>query len=278
MRTVQAAVEEFGGELTANDQRIVGEILADPTGTAFMSAESLAGRVGVHAASVVRLAKKLGFSGYPQLRASLQHSLRQAFQPADRVVRSLGATDGSILTTVVGEELERLSLLAEHVTDDDLATAAEMVAKARRVVLFGHGHSTALTTLLQRRLRRSGFVAERVTADARDLAETMVGIGADDLLIGFALRTVPPTLVALLEHTTGHAIPSVLISDAIGPTIRPRPSVLLSAPRGMQDRFLTLTVPMVICDALVLAVAGHDGGRSLSALEELGQLLDAFED
>ena len=53
---------------------------------------------------------------------------------------------------------------------------------------------------------------------------------------------------------------------------------LLFAPRaGSQDAFQTLTVPMAICNGLVLSMAKEDPKASLQHLETLGQLIDTFD-
>lgn len=278
MQNFQRLVEAHSGDLSRGDHALITAILADPASVAFMSAESLGTEAGVHAATVVRLAKKLGFDGYPAMREAIQDSVKQAFIPADRMVRSLGESpDGSVLATVVGEEVRRLQQLPAFVSDNDLEEAAARLAAARRVVIHAHGHSSALGDLLVRRLRRSGLVVEQPGPSGRDIAESLVSLRAEDAVLGFALRSVPKALGPLLEHAGEVGATSIVIADTTGPTLRPRPDVLLAAPRGEQDRFLTLAIPMAICDALVLTLARTDGGRSLAALEYLGDLLEKFD-
>lgn len=278
MQDFQRIVEAHSGELSRGDHALITAILDDPASVAFMSAESLGSEAGVHAATVVRLAKKLGFDGYPAMREAIQDTVKQAFVPADRMVRSLGESpDGSVLGTVVGEEVRRLQQLPAYVADSDLEDAARHLVNARRVLIHAHGHSSALGDLLVRRLRRSGLIVEHTEASGRDIAESLVSLGSEDVVLGFALRSVPKTLGPLLDHAAAVGASSIVIADTTGPTLRPRPDVLLAAPRGEQDRFLTLAIPMAICDALVLTLARTDGGRSIAALEHLGDLLDKFD-
>ena len=58
---------------------------------------------------------------------------------------------------------------------------------------------------------------------------------------------------------------------------RPAPDHLLWASRGADDEFQTLTVPMAICNALVLTIAKRNRTRSMQALDRLGGLIEAFE-
>ena len=58
----------------------------------------------------------------------------------------------------------------------------------------------------------------------------------------------------------------------------PQPDHLLAAPRsGDPDAFQTLTVPMTLCNAIVIAAGALDEGRSLETLDRLGALIERFE-
>src|SRR3546814_11075156 len=58
--------------LTNSDRRIIEILLAQQSEAAFLSAAQLAERAQVHETTATRLAQKLGFAGYPELRAHLQ--------------------------------------------------------------------------------------------------------------------------------------------------------------------------------------------------------------
>ena len=51
------AVETFSGRLTDSDKTLVSIIFSDPSQAVFYSAHELANQAGVHASTVVRLAR-----------------------------------------------------------------------------------------------------------------------------------------------------------------------------------------------------------------------------
>jgi DNA-binding MurR/RpiR family transcriptional regulator len=79
---LQTALERYQQELTEADERLLKVLLANKAEAAFLSAAELSKRAGVHQASAVRLAQKLGYRGYPELRAALQ---AEFVAPAERV-------------------------------------------------------------------------------------------------------------------------------------------------------------------------------------------------
>ena len=68
--------------LTAAERRVAEAILASPQAVGFGTVAELAGAANVGAASVVRLALKLGFDGYTDLQANVQRDLMNQLRPA----------------------------------------------------------------------------------------------------------------------------------------------------------------------------------------------------
>ncbi len=277
--SLREVIEQYDGRLTAADQRLVHKLLSNPTEGAFLSATNLAKRVGVHAAAAVRLARKLGFSGYPELRSQLQSQLIADSGPADRVRHRLAHIDDeTIQDALVRSEITALRDLSQHVSQARIDEAAEALIRARKVFLFGHGHAVAIVELMQRRLRRSGLDVVVLVGPGRELAERALPLGSDDALLAFAFHSIPPGLVSLITHAKNAGAATLFISDLIGPMVRPKPDILLAAPRGgMAEEFQTSTVPTLICNALVLTIARLDKGRSLRALDQLNGLIEAFD-
>lgn len=278
MNSFRSVVTTCEGRLTASEESLVQEILASPTEAALLTATELSGRVGVHPATVVRLAQKLGFEGYLELRATLRADIIPFSEPARRVQQRLAQTEGGmVLEALVQSEQEALAALPKHVSQDELDRAAHLLIKAEHVYLFAQGHATSLADLMDRRLRRSGFRTVDLRFRRRDLAEHLLTLSEQDVVLCFSFHQQPPGLVPVLKYAREVKAKTVLVSDLTGALVRPQPDLVLAAPRGYEEAFQTLTVPMTICNALVLSVAKLDNGRSVEALERLGLLLSHFE-
>ncbi|MCW5606150.1 MAG: MurR/RpiR family transcriptional regulator, partial [Burkholderiales bacterium] len=127
----------LGERLTEADRRLTDALLAHPRETVFLSANEIAGRAGVNPATAVRYARKLGFDGYPALRARLQQDLFGASEAAERMrqrIRRLGR--GSVLKVFIENEIGNLSRLPEQVSDAQLRAAARAVMRAQQTFLF----------------------------------------------------------------------------------------------------------------------------------------------
>ena len=271
-------IDEHRGRLSPADRSVVDVLLSHPTEAAFLPAEQVAERAGVHVAAATRLAKKLGYTGYPQLRSALQSELLDGVDAAARVRRRLDRSpDEDLVSVLVDDETAALRGVPRAVAQEDLDAVAARVLAARRVLVYARGNATVLSALFARRLRRFGLPAVDLPGSDRDLAEELVSLHRDDLVVALAFRRPPRTLGPLLATAHEVGTPVVLVTDVLGDDHGGATTTLLAAPRGNGREFQSLTVPMAVVNALVLTIARAAAGRTTTALERLEELLERFD-
>lgn len=263
--------------LTPTDRRLIATLQSQPAEASFWLAADLTAPLGLHQSAATRLAQRLGFDGYPQLRDALREDYLAGDGPSQRLRERLDRhPDDDVLGAFVEDEIAALGQLPRHIAQAELDALADRVLAAREVFVFGHGNATVLVDLLARRLERFGLRAVRLTGSRRDIAEHIARLDADDLLLAYAFRRLPALLGALLEVSDEVGAYSTLLTDTVvWPA--PRPSTILAAPRGGADEFLSLTVPMAITNALVLTIARRAAPGAIRSLDRLGHLLDRFD-
>ena len=270
-------IASHDGRLTPADRRLAETLLANPTASAFESAAEIAGRAGVHAAGLVRLARKLGYGGFPELREGLRREVIAERGTGELVRRRLAHTDGTdILASIVERERAALEELPFHVSQEDVSRAARALLGARHVLVFGEGTAETLVLFMTRRLRRAGLVTLTARPTPRELAEALTSLQAADAVLAFSFRRPSLMLGPLLAEAEALGAASVVVADLQGPLIRPAPTLLLAAPRGTEGEAQTLTVPMAIANAILLTIAKEADGRTLAALDRYARLRPRF--
>lgn len=130
-------IGQAGATLTPAERRVAEVVLEHPQLVAFGTVADLAEQSGSGAATVVRLATKLGFDGFTALQASVQHDLARQLRPAAERIREPAATDA--IANHLGLELENvrttLSSLEEEAVTDVVAHLAS--TRSRVFVLSG---------------------------------------------------------------------------------------------------------------------------------------------
>lgn len=277
--TLLTRIQDSSEQLTASDRRIIEVMLGQQSEAVYLSAAQLAERAQVHETTATRLARKLGFSGYPELRAQLQKELLVGQDAAARMRHSVSkVADGSYLFDLVQSELAALEQLTRSVVQEDVDIASDMIVAARRIFIFAQGHATSISAFLQRRLDRFGMTTVLLTGRGRDIAERLTSLGPEDLVLALAFRRQPTDYAALMARAAQTGARTLLISDLAGPTMTPPAGHLLAAPRGRTGtEFQTPIVPMTIVNAILLTIAGRHERQVVPKLEELADLFSRFE-
>lgn len=266
--------------LTETERRLADALIEERHETVFLSGPQLAERLNIHEAAATRLAQKLGYKGYPQLRTALQKEMMEGPTAAARMRRSVKVAGAKgYLADLVASDIAALEILAQTVPQKDIDRAADIIFAARRVFLFGQGHAESILSFLRRRLDRFGITTITLTGRSRDIAERVVSLGAEDAVIAMAFRKQPEAYAPLISLATETSTPTILISDLAGAGMTPRVDLTLAAPRGRSgSEFQTPTVPFAIVNSVLLTIAGRHEGRSIGALERLSELFNKFDE
>lgn len=265
--------------LTPNEKRLVQSVIDNPTSAALGTANELAKAIGVHEATASRLAKKLGYASYALFRAALREEFITTQETAKRFEKTIaGASSDNILGALAARERDAMTRIEDFIAPQQVNEAAGKLMQAGRIFVYGYGNAEILALMMLKRFRRFGKDVHKLDADPRSLAEQALGFRPGDVVLTFVFRRAPRGYAQLLECAAEAGADTIVISGTSGPTLVPQPDQLLAAPRsGDPDSFQTLTVPMTICNAVVIAAGLTAKDKSLKQLERLGELITQFE-
>lgn len=272
----KAVVASSTVRLSASEERVMNVLLGDDMSG--IPAAEVAERASTHESTVVRLAKKLGYRGYPDLRNDLRTDESKAEDHQPNIMR---AESGYDLSAFVADEIRALKRLPHFVSQEELEAAAKTLHESRTVYLFSRDDEKPTRDLLARRLRRLGLTTVTLGTTPKDLAERFISFDDNSTLIALALREAPVQLATLVSEAARRGGKSILISDVPGYRFRPSPDHLITARRGDDTEYRTQVIPVVLAYALQLAIFHLDTGRYKAArdgIDDLTRLLGGADE
>ena len=138
--TVAERIRAAGTDLTAAERRVATVVLESPSSVGFGTVADLARRADVGAASVVRLANKLGFDGYSDLQQSIQTELSAQLRPAAERIHDDTAAS---VAAHAAAELDNVRTSLAAVTEEALEALVARLADLNRPVLVISGDASA---------------------------------------------------------------------------------------------------------------------------------------
>ena len=132
-RPVFDLISDAANRFTPSERRVAHAVMEDPKIVAVGTVADLAEAATAGAATVVRLAAKLGFEGFSALQASIQRDLAKQLRPAAERIRELGGDQP--ITRHRAAELSNVQATLDAVDPDTLECVVGLLADLDREVL-----------------------------------------------------------------------------------------------------------------------------------------------
>jgi DNA-binding MurR/RpiR family transcriptional regulator len=273
--TVAERLREKSGELTAAERKLMVTLFANYPMAGLVSITEFARIAAVSTPSVLRLAKKLGFAGFPsfqeELRAELSAQLQNPIAKHDRWAAN--APDAHILNRFASAAMENLSgslKLLDHRAFDATVT---LLADRRRKIHVGGGRITnAIASYLVTHLQMARPGVNIIPATQSLWPQFLLDIGKNDIFVLFDIRRYDARMLELAASAEERGARIVLITDQwISPIARLAVQTLplrIEAPSSWDSNI----VPLFVAEALVAATVNaswRDTEARIGALEAL---------
>lgn len=262
------------GQMSPAEQRVARFFQGNREEVLIASAAALAAKAETSDATVVRAAKALGFSGLDDLRRTLADELRSSLSPAERLTRTLGEVGDSLSAAfelTLDIHLQSLESLRRSITPELFEKAVDAIVTAQRVVVFGLGPSAAIANYLVTQLIRFGVDACSLTNTGLLFADDLRRLRNGDLVIMLAYGRVYAELAALLDDIDRRGLRSLLVTDTLAATLRPRVDLVLSVARGHADMLSMHTATLGFIEALLVGIATKKPDQTLASLRALNE-------
>ena len=280
-QSFESLINSFEGKLTDADQELISIILGEPSEAVYLSSAELASKAAVHASTVVRLARKLGFDGFPDMRQKLRQDVEFKKNSSDKIRQRIDLIEkGSNLSDLIESEIAAIAAISNTVSQNQIDEVVNKIYKAKSIFIVGRGSAAPLMTHFERRLRRSGIQCRvALNLQRRDLAEQLIGIQKGDAIVVFGFQSInslPSGYSSLIESAKSIGAHSIAIGDSTILTARPKPDLVLSVSRPKEGVMQLRSGPMLICEALAMTLLHKKSKKAVRGVESLEHLRANF--
>ncbi|HRE03696.1 MAG TPA: MurR/RpiR family transcriptional regulator [Ilumatobacteraceae bacterium] len=226
---VEGRITEAGAALTTAERRVAEVVLSRPELVAFGTVAELAEAAKAGAATVVRLAAKLGFDGFTALQAGVQAELSNQLRPA--AVRIREARGGVAVQRHLERELDNVQATLLAVSESDLNAAARHLADLSASVLVLSGDASyGVSEQFVGDLSALRPGVELVNSNPVAVARRLAQLSAGDVAVAIDLRRYDRWVVDATRQAKSRGAWVLSLSDSA-----------LSPLAGMADVSMVLT-------------------------------------
>jgi DNA-binding MurR/RpiR family transcriptional regulator len=270
---LERRAQEALPNLSPKMQGVLRHLIANSDDIALSSMRTLATVCSVTPPTMLRLARRLGYSDWNTLREEVQARLRgRAEGPLTTRVRNLAAyrqqDQTSRITQDLLEEDERnLRRSWEKIDIQQLDAAVETMRCARTLFFLGRRscYPVAFSMYYSYRMIRNNGVL--VVDNGAGIVNNLAGIGPEDALVAIGYDPYSRETVALASHAAERGAHVVAITDsAISPLALGARHVFV-ARNESPALFQSTTAAHSIGTALIVLITAAEGDRAVETMQ-----------
>lgn len=256
-------------------------MLDRPGDVALLSMREQARRAGVPAATMTRLAKRLGLEGYDEVRALYAGAVRAGTLgfagKAEAQVEVQSLRGERALAADMALSLSRqIARLAEPESLERLAGAANHLHAARRVYCLGLRSCHAAAWHFHYMLSLLGNKTVMLDDAGGTGLDAIRDAGPDDVLLAASVEPYARATIEAVRYAAAGGVPVVALTDSeVSPLASLSVATILAATES-PSFFHTMTPLLAVAEILAALVAGNGGQDALAALERTEAQLSAF--
>jgi len=246
---------------------------------AFLSMREISRRASVTPATMTRLAQRLGFEGFANLRDLFAAAMRQRTSPFRGRAEGLRARrdldgDSALITDTLAVVSGHLRTLCEPDTLAAMTRAADIIEASERVSWVGARSGFAPVYL--------GAYLLSLIGERTRLLDQAGGIGLDalgDLSPGdalVALSTTPYTTLTIeaVTYAVERGIQVIAVTDSRASPLARHATVTIVVPTETPSFLQTMTPAFLVVECLTALVAARRGQLAVDAIARAEVLLD----
>lgn len=260
-------------------KRIANFIIDHFDAAPFMTAAKLANVVDTSESTVVRFAVELGFEGYPEMAKAMQEQARNSLTSVQRLRMANETIDrNDVLKSVLKADITRIKETMEDIDRGTFNRIIDKLMTADKIYILGVRSSAALAMYL-------GFYFNLIfdnvhlvqTISASEVFEQILGAGENDVVIGISFPRYSKRTSKAMEYCGKKGAYVVAISDSVNAPISKWADSTLIAHSDMTSFVDSLTAPLSVINALIVAAGLKREDKVMGTLISLEKIWDEYQ-
>jgi DNA-binding MurR/RpiR family transcriptional regulator len=267
-------------ELTRAERQLANAMLSNYPVLGLGSITAVADASGVSTPTVVRMAKKLGFSGFPALqgalRAELEATISNPIAKHDRWAEN--APDTHILNRYADAAMENLRQTLRQLNPEMFnAVAALLSDQDRGIHVVGGRITRSLADYFFTHMQVIRRGVTLIAANSNSWPHYVLNMQAGDVLVAFDVRRYEHGILWLAETARAKGVELVLFTDQWGSPASKHATHSFHARIEAPSAWDSSVVTLFILEALITAVQNLAWDKAKDRMSRLEELFDQIK-
>jgi DNA-binding MurR/RpiR family transcriptional regulator len=261
-------------------------LLDHPDDVALLSMREVARRAKVTPATMTRLAQRLGFEGFDQLRQVYSDAVRErpytvqdsfSGRAEGLLARRNLDGDGALVADTLAGLSGHLKSLSEPETIASIGRAADLIVARDRLFCIGARSSYPAAYLASYLLSLIGQQSLLVDGAGGTGLDRLRSLNGSDAVLALTIAPYTRNTVEAVAFAAERKATIVAITDSVASPIARHASASIIVPTETPSFLQTMTPAFIVVECLAALVAAKRGRSALKAIAEAEAHLDRFD-
>jgi DNA-binding MurR/RpiR family transcriptional regulator len=263
-------------QLSPKQQRIARFVAENPSVAAFSTVSELAVQAGTSAATVVRFAQALGFSGYDEFQQNIRHGYLRTLRPLETLAVRSNASANAFEAQLM-QDIDNLRMTLGSLHIDELQAVVARIARAHHILIISSGSYSSVGVVLGHLLGYMGYHANCEDRGGAQITAALTPLTPDDLLIGVSFWKGVRETTRALQWASQRGIPTVAITDTVYSPLARHATHRLVFPTESTSFFQSMVAPLSIVYGLIAELARTADAEHARRMAEAEETLEQLE-
>lgn len=200
--------------LTNSERKVADFIVKNPSEVTFDTINVLAQKVGTSTTTIMRLAAKLGYSGYSDFQHDIQKFVKDRDAPQARLISNLqNIEEDELWIQTVGYHINRLNQLMEQVDKDNLDKVVKFIEDSRKICCTCVRSGLPVGQYFSQNVNRIKGDCSLIVADVSDWVDEIISMDSRDLLVVVSFPRYAKRIDDFVRTAKKRGIKIVVITD-----------------------------------------------------------------
>lgn len=279
---VAERISSAAPSLSTAERRVAEIVLSNPQLVAFGTVAALAAASNAGAATVVRLAAKIGFTGFTDLQEAIQDELAQRLRPAAQRIREGGGGRlADLLARTATVEAQNVRDTMAAINDADFErVVGELAAASRSIVVVACDAARGVATQFAHDLSQLREGVTLLDGTPVAVGRRLALAGPSDVVITIDLQRYDTWVLDAVRRLGGAGADVISVTDSrLSPLAASAIAtfVVSAEAAGPFDSYVATLAQLGALTAGVADRLRHSAGERLDRMERMWQAMGALD-
>ena len=278
---ISQRIKKMYSSLSKGHKKIANAVINEYETVAYMTAASLAHKVGVSESTVVRFAGVMGYEGYSEFQRAVEELAKTKLTPNQRIdmtKKRIGKSD--ILESVMHSDINKIKHTLDRLNRNAFYRAVDAILEAKNIYIIGARSAEPIAKILNYNLSLIFDNVKFINASSTaEVFEQMFSIDANDVLVAFSFPRYSSRVANSVKFASSKGAKTVAITDSDISPLAKYAEYLLLAQSDMASFMDSLVAPISIINALIVEITSRrekDIRHRFDQLEDIWSEYDIY--